>query len=277
MVPAGFEQRKAAKPCNRMAVASVLLLEDWSVLKFTTLLALCGMFCALTNSLSAQNIGGDAAESAPATAGPTPAAEVPATAAKPGHDRVLGVLPNYRTAELTDVYQPISVKRKFYIGYKDSTDYPIYGLSAVLAGLGQWTDQHPEYGQGLKGFGKRYAATISDQLIGNFLTESIMPSLLHEDPRYFRLAHGSVLKRTGYAASRVFVTKTDHGNTMFNFAELTGNAISASIGNAYYPGETHLNDNVERFYSQLATDAISQILKEFWPDIKKKFWRQKSK
>ncbi len=186
--------------------------------------------------------------------------------------RAFGVLPNYRTAEKTDVYMPISAKRKFYIGYKDSTDYPIYGLSAVLAGLGQWTDSHASFGQGMEGFGKRYATTISDQLIGNFLTESIMPSLLHEDPRYFRKATGSKWKRTGYAASRIFVTKTDSGKTTFNFAEVSGNAVAAVIGNTYYTGERSVNDNVERFYSQLATDAFSQVLKEFWPDIKRRFF-----
>jgi hypothetical protein len=182
------------------------------------------------------------------------------------------VLPNYRTAEESAVYSPISVKRKFYIGYKDSTDYPIFGMSAVLAGLGQWTDQHHAYGQGMEGFGKRYAATVSDQLIGNFLTESVMPSLLREDPRYFRRGHGSGWSRTGYAASRIFVTKTDKGHTMFNFAEVSGNAISAMVGNAYYPGERQFGDNFQRFYSQLATDAFSQILKEFWPDVKRKFF-----
>ncbi|MGH9595121.1 MAG: hypothetical protein ACRD5L_18660, partial [Bryobacteraceae bacterium] len=69
----------------------------------------------------------------------------------------------------------------------------------------------------------------------------------------------------------------DHGNTMFNFAEVTGNAMSAAIGNAYYPGERHLGDNVDRFYAQLATDAFSQVLKEFWPDIKRKYWHRKAK
>jgi hypothetical protein len=190
----------------------------------------------------------------------------------PTTKRAFGVLPNYRTAEESAVYSPISVKRKFYIGYKDSTDYPIFGMSAVLAGLGQWTDQHHAYGQGMEGFGKRYAATVSDQLIGNFLTESVMPSLLREDPRYFRRGHGSGWSRTGYAASRIFVTKTDKGRTMFNFSEVSGNAISAMVGNAYYPGERQFGDNFQRFYSQLATDAFSQILKEFWPDVKRKFF-----
>jgi hypothetical protein len=250
-------------------------------LNFRFLLILGGTVCTLVSPMLAQYAGVDsvAAAEAPASA-PAAAFDTPVAGAvnpAPVSKRAFGVLPNYRTAEKTDVYMPISIKRKYYIGLKDSTDYPIYGLSAVLAGLGQWTDSHASYGQGLEGFGKRYASTISDQLIGNFLTESIMPSLLHEDPRYFRRATGSKWARTGYAASRVFVTKTDSGKTMFNFAEVSGNAIAATIGNAYYPGERSLNDNVERFYSQLATDAFSQVLKEFWPDIKRRFFnRQKT-
>jgi hypothetical protein len=99
-----------------------------------------------------------------------------------------------------------------------------------------------------------------------------MPSLLREDPRYFRRGHGGIWSRTGYAASRVLVARNDHGKWTFNAAEVSGNAIGAAIGNAYYPGERHLEDNVQRFYSQMATDAFSQILKEFWPDIKRKYF-----
>ena len=190
--------------------------------------------------------------------------------AAPG--RVLGILPNYRSGEESDPFTPLSVRRKFYIGYKDSTDYPIFFVAGGLAVLGQMTDQHSEFGQGVKGYSERLGGSVADQLIGNFLTESIMPSLLREDPRYFRRGHGGVLARTGYAASRVFVARTDHGNQTFNFAEVSGNAMGAVIANAYYPGERRLGDNVERFYSQMATDAFSQVLKEFWPDIKRKYF-----
>src|SRR4051812_20432384 len=94
-----------------------------------------------------------------------PSAPAGASVAAPApivNNRVFGVLPNYRTASLSDPYKPLSINRKFYIGYKDSTDYPIFALSAVLSGLGQWTNQHPSYGQGLKGYGKRYIASTAD-------------------------------------------------------------------------------------------------------------------
>ena len=202
--------------------------------------------------------------------GSTPAANAPPS-------RVLGVLPNYRSAEESDPFTPLSVRRKFYIGYKDSTDYPIFFVAGALAALGQMTDQHPEFGQGLKGYGKRLGGSVADQLIGNFMTESVMPSLLREDPRYFRRGHGGVWSRTGYAASRVLFARNDHVNWTFNAAEVCGNAVGAAVGNAYYPGERHWGDNFERFYSQMATDAFSQVLKEFWPDIKRKYFSRQPK
>src|SRR5579862_6897423 len=101
--------------------------------------------------------------------------------------RIFGVLPNYRTADGSAPFMPISAKRKFYIAAKDSFDYPVYPLSAAFAGLYQLDDQNPSFGQGVKGYAKRFAASYADQAIGNMMTEAIMPALLHEDPRYFRI------------------------------------------------------------------------------------------
>jgi hypothetical protein len=207
---------------------------------------------------------------APASTPATTASNPPVNT--PGNNRVLGVLPNYRTAEESDPFSPLSVRRKFYIGYKDSTDYPIFILAAGLAGLSQAVGSHEGLGSGWEGYGKRLGTSISDQLVGNFMTESVMPSLLHQDPRYFRRGHGGVWSRAGYAASRLLVAKSDKGNWTFNYSEVSGNAITAAVGNAYYPGERRLGDNISRFGSQMAIDAFSQILKEFWPDVKRKYF-----
>jgi hypothetical protein len=191
--------------------------------------------------------------------------------------RVLGVLPNYRTTDDTGPFEPLTVRRKFYIGYKDSTDYPVYILAAGMAGLAQITDQHAAFGQGVKGYSQRLGGSVADQLIGNMLTESALPALFRQDPRYFRRGRGGIWSRTGYAASRVFVARNDHGHWTFNAAEVGGNAMAAAIGNAYYPGERNLGDNFQRFYTQMATDAFSQILKEFWPDIRRKYFHHEPK
>jgi hypothetical protein len=188
--------------------------------------------------------------------------------------RVFGVLPNYRTANAATPFTPLTVKQKFYIGYKDSVDYPVFPLAGAFAGLAQLMDQHSQFGQGLVGYAHRYGTALADQDIGNFMTESIMPSLFHQDPRYFRRGYGSKMSRLGYAATRIFVAPTDGGRQTFNFGEVIGNATAAGIANAYYPGERKLSDNVQRLYTQLATDSFSQVLKEFWPDVKRWYVRK---
>lgn len=209
------------------------------------------------------------------------AADSQAPAAKPPADtpqdkRVFGVLPNYRGANLSDKFVPLTARQKMRIGFKDSTDYPVFLTAIGFAGLYQLENSHPSFGQGMAGFGKRYGTAIADQSIGNILTESLMPIAFHEDPRYFRLGTGSVGRRIGYAASRIFVTYTDSGHKRFNFSEVIGNAAAAGIANAYYKDERGFNDNFQRLYTSLATDAVSQILKEFWPDIKRKYFKKKT-
>jgi hypothetical protein len=186
--------------------------------------------------------------------------------------RIFGVLPNYRTANATAVYMPITAKQKFTIAAKDSFDYPLLGLAAVIAAWGQADNSHPEFGQGWAGYGRRVGTSYADQAIGNMMTEGIFPSMLREDPRYFRRGYGSVWSRTWYAATRVFVTKTDAGGTRFNFSELLGNATGTAISNAYYPDTRDAADNVEKLGSQIGIDAVSQVLKEFWPDVKRKLF-----
>jgi len=191
--------------------------------------------------------------------------------------RIFGVLPNYRTADGSAPFVPIPTKHKFYIAAKDSFDYPVYLLSAGFAGLYQLENQNPSFGQGLKGYGKRLASSYADQAIGNMMTEAIFPTLLHEDPRYFRKGEGTGWQRTRYALSRVFVARTDKGGWGFNYGEWVGNGTTVAISNLYYPADTrNVGDNVQKLGVQIATDAFSQVLKEFWPDWKRKYFAKKA-
>jgi len=212
------------------------------------------------------------AQSDPPAATTPPPLQPGQTEPPPPDKRIFGVLPNYRTANATAVYMPITVKQKFTIAAKDSFDYPLLGLAAVIAAWGQADNSHPEFGQGWAGYGRRVGTSYADQAIGNMMTEGIFPSMLHEDPRYFRRGYGSIKSRAWYAATRVFVTKTDAGGTRFNFSELLGNATGTAISNAYYPDTRDVADNVEKLGSQIGIDAVSQVLKEFWPDIKHKLF-----
>jgi hypothetical protein len=108
------------------------------------------------------------------------------------------------------------------------------------------------------------------------LTEGILPVAFKEDPRYFRKASGTVGSRVGYALSRIVITKTDTGAKSFNFAEILGNGIAAGVGLSYYQDDRDFHDFAQNWGTQLATDAISQVLKEFWPDIKKKYFHKRA-
>ena len=213
-------------------------------------------------------------EPAPTQPGQLPPKEEPGTPAPgktpEGEDkRILGVLPNYRTAELNAAVRPLTPAGKLHIAVKDSFDYPLFLLSAAYAGIYQLENTHPEFGQGLKGYASRLGTNYADEVIGNMLTEGFMPIAFHEDPRYFRLAEGSKAHRTVYALTRIFVTHTDSGGTSFNWAEVVGNGMGAGIGLAYYPDYRDVPDVMQNWGIALATDATSQVLKEFWPDVKR--------
>ena len=118
----------------------------------------------------------------------------------------------------------------------------------------------------------RYA----DEAIGNMLTEGVLPVLFHQDPRYFRRGpqYGGVWKRTSYALAQVIVTHKDGGGYQFNYSEWVGNGIATAFGNVYHVDNRNALDNTTKLLEQVGTDAVSQVIKEFWPDIKKKFFHK---
>jgi hypothetical protein len=217
------------------------------------------------------------------TPAPPPAAETaPATgetnAAPSGSEdkRIFGVLPNYRTVEASQPFSPLTAKQKLTIATKDTFDGPSYVLAGLFAGLYQLEDQNPSFGQGLKGYAHRYVCAIADQDIGNYLTEGFMPVMLKEDPRFFRRGTGKFWGRAIHAAGGVMIAKTDKGNATFNFSEFLGNGMTAAIGNAYYPDEVGFTPTMERMLTSIGTDAFSNVLKEFWPDFKRKVLKKGS-
>lgn len=225
------------------------------------ILSLCGLLALCSCGLVAQTPGDEATT-------------VPMTIEK----RVAGFLPNYRTADGTLPFEPISAKRKWTIAAKDSFDYPVYILSGLFSGIGQISNQNPSFGRGLSGYGKRFASGYADQAIGNLLAEGTLPALLREDPRYFRVGPGggSDAHRVRYALTRIFATKTDRNTMRFNFSEIGGNALSTAISNAYLPDQRNANANTRKFVIAIGTDAFSNLIKEFWPDVKRKMQSHKA-
>ena len=192
----------------------------------------------------------------------------------PGDQRVFGVLPNYRTAEGSAPFQPITTKQKFIIASKDSFDYPVFLTTAFFAGLSQLQGSDSNsYSQGVKGFAHRYGIGYADQVTSNFFPEAIIPALFHMDPRYFRKGEGSTKTRLVYTVSHIFVSKSDSGITTFNSPEILGNALASLTDMSYHTHRRTAGDALTQWGTYVEADMVGQILREFWPDIKRKLFK----
>ena len=192
-------------------------------------------------------------------------------------DRLFYALPNFLTLENAGQVPPLSTKEKFKVVTKGSFDYVQIPWYAFLAGISQAENSEAGYGQGAAGYGKRFGAYFVDGTIENFMTGAILPTVFKQDPRYFQSGEGSFAHRTGYAMSRMFVTRTDSGHQQFNYSEIFGSAISAGISTyTYHPHEDKtLSNTLSVWGSQMGYDTMTVVLKEFWPDIRRKLKKDK--
>jgi hypothetical protein len=189
--------------------------------------------------------------------------------------RILGVLPNYRTTPTFQEYKPIVPRQKFKLATEDSFDRGTFILGALFAGQGAVTKSTPSFGQGPSGYARYFAASYADFVIGNYMTEAIYPTILHEDPRYFRRGAGGVWPRLGSAVGQIFRTRSDSGHMQFNFSETIGNATGVALSNIYYPDNRNVSEAATRFGIQIAVDITGNILKEFAPELTAMFSRKR--
>jgi hypothetical protein len=192
-------------------------------------------------------------------------------------DRLFFALPNFLTLENAGQVPPLTAGQKFKVVARGSFDYILIPWYAALSGISQAENSEPGYGQGAEGYGKRFGAAFADGTIENFLTGAILPSVLHQDPRFFQESDGTFLHRTGYAISRIFVTRTDSGHQQFNFSEIFGSAASAAISTySYHPSADRTLPNTASVWgTQVGYDTATYVVKEFWPDIRRKLSKKK--
>jgi hypothetical protein len=181
----------------------------------------------------------------------------------PERKRLLGIVPNYRTIPSLQNYQPLATSQKFKIASEDAFDRGTVVLAAAFGGESQLTNANRAFGQGGVGFGRYWGAGYGDLVIGDYITEGIFPTLLHQDPRYFRRGTGSRWSRLGYAAGQIFWTHRDSGGTQFNYSEIVGNSTAVAISNAYYADNRTAADGATELGMQLTVDMAANILKEF--------------
>jgi hypothetical protein len=218
--------------------------------------------------VSEANVGGWSSSNDSVPAQQTTSTSSPAVDQMHQTKRILGIVPNFRAVNANQTLPPQSPKEKFITATEDSFDYSALLLPAALAGYSMATDATPEFHQGAAGFSRYLWHSFADQSIENYTVEFVVPSLTHEDIRYYTLGKGGFGKRAGYALSRAVVTRSDAGGETFNFSEIVGAGAAAGISDLYYPSpERTFNKTAEKWGLNVGIDAATFVFKEFWPDI----------
>jgi hypothetical protein len=207
--------------------------------------------------------------SAPPMTGDGSAAKADATTEEDPPKRMFGMIPDFENTSNTPVNQkPLTVRGKYLLAWHQSTDFSAHVGAAFAAGLQQWGNGQPRYGEGWGAYGKRFAAAEGDQMSSSWLIYGIFPSLLHDDPRYFRLGKGSPPVRVWYAITRTFVTRRDNGTQRFNYSTVSGQLVSCAISTAYYP---EIDRATSRVFSNWGLDLVGfsayNVLSEYYPDL----------
>jgi hypothetical protein len=183
------------------------------------------------------------------------------------HQRVLGVLPSFNVSYDNNAVS-LTGWQKIRLAFRTSVDPVTFGVAFLVAGYHEGLND-VGFGWGVKGYAQRAGAAYLDTFDGNMIGNGILPALLHQDPRYFRLGHGSVRHRLLYAASTAFICKHDNtGKWEPNYSNIGGNIASGAISNLYYPGtNAGVGLTISNGLIQTAEGAAGSMFQEFWPDI----------
>ena len=235
----------------------------------------------------ASALSADSQEATPTTDGKSSAPDAPTATggAAESHNpdgfgkqpkRILGIVPNYRAVSANTTLPPLNFKGELWLATQDTFDYSDFIFVAGLAGVSMASNSQPSFRQGAAGYGRYYWHVFVDGAIEDYMTEAIVPAATKEDPRYYTLGKGGFVKRTSYAVSRLFITRTDTGKSTVNLSELVGAGAAAGIGNAYYPAQYNpWVKTYQRWGTQVGLDGVFNVIKEFWPDIDQAVFRGK--
>lgn len=190
--------------------------------------------------------------------------------------RILGLMPNYRAVSSGATPPPPNAKTNFKIATRQAFDYSSFIFLGITSLSAEGLDEHTKLGKGVSGF---YAYTwrgFLDKTDGNYLGGFLLPTVLHEDTRYYAMGQGNnPWRRVGYAASRSVVTRTYHEHSTFNFSNIGGKVAAQAISKTYYPaGSSPFSELAEKFGYSVARDVGFTIFREFYPDIAAHFARK---
>jgi len=191
--------------------------------------------------------------------------------------RMLGIVPAFNEV-IGGTAVPLTPKQKFKLFLVGSVDPYQFVIAGLDAGIEQAQDTYPEYHFGIQGYSRRYAASFFDNWDGNFWGNAVLPSLLKQDPRYFRLGHGSPLHRIFYTALSTVRAKGDNGKWQPNYSNVAGNFIGGAISNFYYPqSDRGVELTLERGLTVTVEGVIGALAEEFYPDLAGAMQRRKAR
>ncbi len=186
----------------------------------------------------------------------------------PQPKRILGIMPNYRAVSAGTIPPPPTPREAFKIATENSFDYSSFVFVGVTSLLAEGTNAHSQLGKGVGGYWAYYWRGYVDKTDGNYWVDWIMPTVFHQDERYYAMGEGGIFKRGIYAASRELITPDYHGKNSFNASELLGRGVSQAISLSYYPSQTQTASAFgEKYAYAVGRDALTNVFREFWPDI----------
>lgn len=182
--------------------------------------------------------------------------------------RILGIMPNYRAVSAGVIPPPPTPKQAFVIASRNSFDYSSFVFVGITSLLAEGSDAHPQLGKGVAGFGRYYWRGFLDKTDGNYLVIFALPTIVHQDERYYAMGGGGFWKRGIYAASRILITPSYSGHNSFNVSEVLGRAMAQGISISYYPSHDRtLGPLASKYGYAIGRDALTNVFREFWPDI----------
>lgn len=167
-------------------------------------------------------------------------------------------------------YRPLSTRDKFDMFLHKTYSPYTFAETGFNATWAQMTGQWYQYGGGMQGWGKRFGATLADTEGRSLIQSFALSSILQQDPRYFPSQKKGLIPRAWHAGTRVLVTRNDRGQPTFNTSEIFGALFVSSLENAYYPrSDRGFSDTMNRYIGAIGSDATTNLLREFWPDMKR--------
>ena len=163
---------------------------------------------------------------------------------------------------------PLGSRKKLELAIDETTRPSSFMASAFTAGIGQARDSLPGYGQEWGGYGKRFGSSVASNASSHLFGVFLLPSALHQDPRYFVKLSGTPGSRVIYAVERVVVTRTDAGRVAFNWSGLMGGLMAEGLANSYLPdGERTTGKTLSRFGIRVGFGILNNVVKEYWSTI----------